>query len=91
MRAEQFFCLYISGSRARFRKQNIFKDLYSYPIEIINESTDKGQFLVSHWMNWASRGDLPVYNTQFLSLRYVSIIYQKKPKPFIAPLVYCPL
>ena len=43
-----------------------FKDIYFCQIEIIKGLTDKGQF---HKIKGASRGDLPVYNTQFISLR----------------------
>ena len=39
------------------------KDIYYCPIELIKRLTDKGTVSVSHKINGASRGDLPVYNT----------------------------
>ena len=56
----------------------LFKDLYSCPIEIINGLNDKGLLKYLTGLKGPQEGTY-LYNTQFLTLRLISIFYQKIP------------
>ena len=66
----------------------LLKDTYFVIYGIISEFTDKGQFHYLTKLKGPQVGNY-LYTTQFLLLRYRSILYHKLPNPFMGPL-YCP-